>query len=286
MNRTDPVAVVSEALPMTLGELADQINAEHERAEASARASIKHAKTAGDLLVIAKRQVGHGNWLTWVSDNCHVSERTCRTYMKIAGQWDEILKNGSASDLSIREGLTLLADDTTAVEGLTSEGQMALDHGWIDAETAKHLLRLACYDRLATCPCVVKDSWTDLQVKKILWRPCYARSEKQIAFEVDSMLYDLWVMEEDFDRLPPAEAEQKCSAALKEPGRDEKGLAPEYYWAFLWKWMRPDYTRLTDEHRLMIEQATERYELEADRRGLDGDGDAGPRQPELFSEVY
>jgi hypothetical protein len=40
--------------------------------------------TAGDLLLEAKAQVGHGQWLRWLRDRCGVSDRIARLYMRLA----------------------------------------------------------------------------------------------------------------------------------------------------------------------------------------------------------
>ncbi len=47
-------------------------------------AAIVHAIKAGQLLLEAKRKVGHGNWLPWLEANCEMSERTAQNYMRIA----------------------------------------------------------------------------------------------------------------------------------------------------------------------------------------------------------
>jgi len=46
--------------------LAAKINREHNLAEQMAKAAIKHALKAGELLIQAKAQCGHGEWLSWV----------------------------------------------------------------------------------------------------------------------------------------------------------------------------------------------------------------------------
>ena len=46
-------------LPMRLDGLADEINAEHQKAQAAARDALEHALRVGDLLLEAKARVSH-----------------------------------------------------------------------------------------------------------------------------------------------------------------------------------------------------------------------------------
>src|SRR5271169_5322727 len=66
---------------MSLADLARRINIAHETVVAS---SIEHAVEAGKLLLEAKAQVPHGEWMKWLKANCKVSGRTARLYMQIA----------------------------------------------------------------------------------------------------------------------------------------------------------------------------------------------------------
>ncbi len=68
-----------------LKSLAARINAAHDEALASVRTALGHACRAGDLLIEAKRQLGHGDWLPWLRQHCAaVSERTAQKYMQLA----------------------------------------------------------------------------------------------------------------------------------------------------------------------------------------------------------
>lgn len=61
-----------------------EIAAEHEKAQASATAAVAHAIRAGELLLRAKEQLPHGQWLPWLSANCSFSERTAQRYIRAA----------------------------------------------------------------------------------------------------------------------------------------------------------------------------------------------------------
>ena len=95
----------------SLNDLAVKINAEHKRAEQSAKNAIAHALKAGELLIAAKSKVEHGEWLPWLEQHCTVSERTAQAYMRIAKEWPKLdaPKAQRVADLSFRETLKALA---------------------------------------------------------------------------------------------------------------------------------------------------------------------------------
>lgn len=98
---------------LTSQDLAAEINAEHQQCVESMQATLLHARRCGDLLIEAKKQVAHGDWLAWVRDNCDFSERTAQAYMRISQRWLELEKTQRAADLSMREALLLLAETTS-----------------------------------------------------------------------------------------------------------------------------------------------------------------------------
>jgi hypothetical protein len=96
-----------------LAELAARINAEHQQAEAALRAGLAHARTAGELLLQAKEQCRHGEWLPWLKANVRFSERTAQAYMRVAKRWFELeSKAQGLADLTFEDGLKLLAGPT------------------------------------------------------------------------------------------------------------------------------------------------------------------------------
>ena len=65
--------------------LADKINAAHRTVEELFHGALKRAVEAGELLMEAKSQVSHGQWLPWLEANCRkVPNRTAQAYMKLA----------------------------------------------------------------------------------------------------------------------------------------------------------------------------------------------------------
>ena len=113
----------------SLAVLAARIREEHDAAEAAkgaavvaARKGIEHALAAGELLLEAKAQVPHGQWLPWLGENCPtISERMARYYMRLARNRLELeAQIGNVSDLSLREAVRLL-------EGDNGEGEDEID---------------------------------------------------------------------------------------------------------------------------------------------------------------
>ena len=110
------MATADEQALVTSGEaplqrLAAQINAAQDKALASMRTALGHACRAGDLLIEAKRQLGHGDWLPWLRQHCtDVSERTAQKYMQLARELPNLTaKAPRVADLSLREGIHLVS---------------------------------------------------------------------------------------------------------------------------------------------------------------------------------
>lgn len=101
--------IASETCHLTLPELATAIDAAHAKVEAAARSGLAHAREAGERLIEAKRRIGHGGWLAWLAANCKVSERTAQRYMQVAEHWHELGKSDNVTDLTMRDGLKMLA---------------------------------------------------------------------------------------------------------------------------------------------------------------------------------
>jgi hypothetical protein len=86
------------ALSNSLADLAARIRAEHEATSTALKSSVEHAMKAGDLLIEAKAQLKHGQWLSWLAEHCAMSERSAQLYMPIA-------KNRAAIEDNIRNGV-------------------------------------------------------------------------------------------------------------------------------------------------------------------------------------
>jgi hypothetical protein len=96
----------------SLTDLAARIVAEHQAVTAAAKRGAAHAMAAGDLLIEAKDQVPHGQWLLWLRDHCSMSERTAQLYMRMARARPEIEANPQrVADLSLRGAMAVIAPD-------------------------------------------------------------------------------------------------------------------------------------------------------------------------------
>jgi hypothetical protein len=70
--------------PDDLATVAAAINQEHALCDFHAKQTVAHAIKAGDWLLKAKAQVGHGHWGRWVSEQCDCSPCRARVYMGFA----------------------------------------------------------------------------------------------------------------------------------------------------------------------------------------------------------
>lgn len=130
MTNETTVSAKAQELATALSGLAERINDAHRDCEKSARTAVSHAIRAGELLTKAKTLCGHGRWQVWVRDNCALSERTCRIYMRVAREVARLPKpkRQRVAVLSLRDTIKLLTAPTKhrpAVEALFRDV-----HGW------------------------------------------------------------------------------------------------------------------------------------------------------------
>jgi hypothetical protein len=111
-----------------LADLAARIRQEHEAAAVAVRHGVEHAINAGDLLIEAKAQLKHGQWLPWLSKHCQIPERTAQLYMRLARHASEIR---NVADLTVRKAIEALAPPQTEEEALAAatlaEGEAILE---------------------------------------------------------------------------------------------------------------------------------------------------------------
>ncbi len=103
----------------TLDTLADEINKAHRRCEQSVQATLDYAVEVGRLLIEAKAQCGHGEWLPWVENHCECDIRTIQRYMKLAGFVPTLPANATrVSYLPIRDIVKLERLDVDERQGI------------------------------------------------------------------------------------------------------------------------------------------------------------------------
>jgi hypothetical protein len=96
------------SLSNSLVDLAARIRTEHNGAQAAVKRGIEHVIAAGELLIEAKAQLKHGQWLPWLEEHCGLSDRTASRYMRVARNKDKLGENGHVSDLSLRGAVDAL----------------------------------------------------------------------------------------------------------------------------------------------------------------------------------
>src|SRR5262249_33551007 len=93
-----------------LPDLAQRIHAGYAEIEAAGRCFLERVRDVGRLLLAAKAQLLHGQWLPWIEAHCPFAERTARLYMAVADRWEDVEANRQrVADMSLRGVVQLLA---------------------------------------------------------------------------------------------------------------------------------------------------------------------------------
>jgi len=100
------------ALSDDLGEIARQIDTNHQEALAAARTALSHAIEAGRLLTAAKGLVKHGEWLAWLEIHTAVGERQMQKYMRLYRR-RAVLNANPGSHLTISQAVKIISTGRT-----------------------------------------------------------------------------------------------------------------------------------------------------------------------------
>jgi hypothetical protein len=100
-------------IPMIQSELQQGNSAGHE-----------HYRRAGEMLIEAKDQVGHGGWGAWLSKNFDLSNKTASVYMRWARHAEEQIGRG-APDMPFRSLSEMRGDTDRQREDRQSKQQQA-----------------------------------------------------------------------------------------------------------------------------------------------------------------
>jgi len=95
----------------SLPELAARIRSFHLTIRTTLKSALVHAMNTGDLLLEAKAQLDHGQWMPWLREHCEMSGRTARLYMRLAKSREAIEAHDVAS-LTLNAAARLLASPT------------------------------------------------------------------------------------------------------------------------------------------------------------------------------
>jgi hypothetical protein len=110
------------ALSNSLTDLAARIRTEHEAVANVLTDGVQHAMTAGQLLIEAKKQLSHGDWLAWVESNCAMNVRTAQAYMRVARSFKGLGANTQrVAHLSFRDALKSLAKTSSLMNRLPAQ---------------------------------------------------------------------------------------------------------------------------------------------------------------------
>lgn len=88
---------MNAAVVIPSANFAEIANKEHDLACAHTHEAVKHAKKCGDALLAAKEQIGHGGFMEWIKNHFEGSDRSARSYMHVASNWQRIANLEPAS---------------------------------------------------------------------------------------------------------------------------------------------------------------------------------------------
>jgi hypothetical protein len=108
-----------------LSDLAGRIRDASEAMNAASHEAAERALEAGALLIEAKAECGHGDWLPFL-ERAGLHERQAQRLMRLAGSG---LKSDTVSDLGIRGALDLIAKRRLPVNGAVLQVSTPLEDG-------------------------------------------------------------------------------------------------------------------------------------------------------------
>jgi hypothetical protein len=135
--------MIDPSMSNSLADLAARIEAEHAAASEAARNHVEHAMLAGELLIEAKAQLGHGRWLPWLADR-GIVERTAQLYMRLARN-KETIKSATVADLTVRGAIMMLAPQASPeeIEDLKL-GRLGDGETWLPIDDVVHRPEVHC----------------------------------------------------------------------------------------------------------------------------------------------
>ncbi len=156
----------------------------------------------------------------------------------------------------ISQKIRLLAFSGTSVESAMLTGLK----GSLSEGAARQLLRLKVLDDIATKTDPVYDTWLGFYSNKIVWRPNYARSVREISDLVDEYLTAVYLFQ--YNEIP---SDDKISSYLRSLGK-KRDTDKNWYKVDLWNMsdvmrnrMVPDYSRLSEKQELELFNTMERW---------------------------
>jgi DUF3102 family protein len=124
-----PMAVVPSAVPEWAVDLpADdehvaEIRREHKAAHDAQREAVSHAIRCGELLLLAREDVPHGQWELWVQAKCKFSSRAARGYLRLARL--DAANRQRVAEMSLRNALAEIASESARQQRLERQAARA-----------------------------------------------------------------------------------------------------------------------------------------------------------------
>lgn len=119
--------------------LAVEIDALNEQANIYANQAVIYAAKSGQKLLLAKAQCNHGQFKSWLDENCKLSYSTAKNYMRLATNHPELL-NDSKGHTSVLLGLRQAIELLNAPEEVKTEVTAKIEAG--EDVTVKEIQRL------------------------------------------------------------------------------------------------------------------------------------------------
>lgn len=128
------MSAVERVATRTLDALAISIRDEIEQAEADFLSAVGHAIRAGELLIEAKGQVKHGEWLPWLEANFTGSTRSAQGYMRLAENAEDAQRvahlgiKGALKQITAPKETPATLDAPSSTDDIQSLAQFWRDH--------------------------------------------------------------------------------------------------------------------------------------------------------------
>ena len=87
--RSRSLAIPSDEASRLSG-LAERANRAHGEIRSHGLAILERCRGAGEILIEAKDEIGHGRFRSWIADHCDFGHRVAAIYMEIARRWVEV----------------------------------------------------------------------------------------------------------------------------------------------------------------------------------------------------